>query len=714
MLAAAMTAVGMTGCSSEEPMMASGEATVHLSAAINTDIKVQSRATVDEIKESTLIWISNSKGVVRKYDGLSELPAEGIKLLSGNYVAEAWAGDSVPASFDDRYFTGREEFTLTRGDNKAVEIVCHIANVAVKVAYEDNIDEVLSDYTFTVGHSQGSLDFVGRDDRTGYFMMNSRDKDLEWTLTGTLNNGETFTRRGKIENAKRATLYAVTVKCPAQNTEIGGAYVTIDIDESAIEINDTVEIIGAPVVRGIGYNIAETIRTEKGAVGRRAVWISANGTLEGVVLTSDYFKTLFGISGNDFDLLLMTDETLRQQIKDAGIEYTTEYHEAEDVTTLKLNFTSAFTDVLPDGEYSFRIDAKDSNGKTGTATLSIFISDAPVTTAACVRTDIWATRALVAGDINKSDAVSPVMKYRARGTVQWTDAATEVNGSRMTAVITGLQPSTEYEYTAACDGYESPLVKTFTTEDAAQLPNSGFESWTADGKLWKMYAEGESMFWDSGNPAIKQYQTFLSGNPPTYPDSNMKHSGNYSACLNSINMVVKFAAGNMFIGEFLHTAGTNGVLGWGRAWTSRPAKLRGYVKYSPTAVTDTSNDYPALSKGDTDNGIIYIALLDGTTEVDNDGDGGCTGRSFPVIVNTKTKKVFDKNAANVIAYGELVFKQATAGDGMIEFEIPLTYRRTDVIPSNIMCTASASIGGDYFVGGRGSKMWIDDLELVYE
>ena len=51
---------------------------------------------------------------------------------------------------------------------------------------------------------------------------------------------------------------------------------------------------------------------------------------------------------------------------------------------------------------------------------------------------------------------------------------------------------------------------------------------------------------------------------------------------------------------------------------------------------------------------------------------------------------------------------------MIEFTINIEYRRTDVTPTYIMCTASASIGGDYFSGGDGSKMWLDDLELIYE
>ena len=82
-------------------------------------------------------------------------------------------------------------------------------------------------------------------------------------------------------------------------------------------------------------------------------------------------------------------------------------------------------------------------------------------------------------------------------------------------------------------------------------------------------------------------------------------------------------------------------------------------------------------------------------------------------MRTADSHLFDKDAANVIAYGEQVFTEATAGGGMIEFTIPLDYRRTDVLPTYIVLTASASKGGDYFCGGNGSTMWLDDLELVY-
>ena len=709
-LMAAMLATGVTACSSDEPIISEGEATLHLSTTVNSDVEVRSRATVDELKASAIIWISSPAGVVRKFNGAAEIPAAGIKLMSGNYVAEVWTGDSVPASFDDRYFKGREEFTLSRGDNKSVNVTCKIANVVVAANYDASVDEVLSNYTLTVSHSQGSLEYVGNTDQRGYFMMNSRDKDLHWVLTGTLNSGDTYTREGDIVDAKGATLYTLNIKCTPADTEIGGAYVTIDVDETAIDVENEIPIIPAPTIKGINFDISQEQRGEAGTFGRHSVWIQANGQLSGVTLASSYFATLFGAEVTDFDLIQMSDDVLRQAIIDAGITNTIEYHAVEDVTTMKLVFASAFMDALTDGQYSIVITATDGNGKSGTATFAINVSDAPVSTAACNDYDVWSMKATLSGEIIKAEAATnPVIKYRKYGSLAWTSVDATVDGNSFSATVTGLEPSTTYEYIAACDAYDSPVVETFTTDNVNQLPNSDFESWTKNGKLYWLYADGQDMFWDSGNPALQQYTSFLSGNPPTYPDSDTKHGGTYSACLNSINMVVKFAAGNMFVGEFIRTQGTNGVIGWGRPWTSRPVALKGWVKYSPATVNFESNDYPALKKGDTDNGIIYIALLDATMT-----DDGTSGKSYPVIINTATKQLLDKNAAQVIAYGELKFTEATAGSDMIAFEIPITYFRTDVKPSNIMVTASASIGGDYFVGGEGSKMWVDDLELVYE
>ncbi|CDE57257.1 putative uncharacterized protein [Prevotella sp. CAG:873] len=252
---------------------------------------------------------------------------------------------------------------------------------------------------------------------------------------------------------------------------------------------------------------------------------------------------------------------------------------------------------------------------------------------------------------------------------------------------------------------------TFTTEAAQQLVNGGFEGWTTAKAPYLMYAEGQEMWWDSGNHGSATMSKNI-----TTPDGDVKVEGNYSAKLASqfvgIGAIGKFAAGNAFVGKYIATEGTDGVLGWGRSFGSRPKALKGYIKYAPGTIQYIGDGAPSsIAKGDPDTGIIYIALLTNHTETYSSNNGSGT---YPVIVKTKKseRQLFDKNASNVIAYGEKVFAEATAGNGMVEFEIPLTYFKSDVKVSNIMIVCSASRYGDFFTGGV-STMWIDDFRLVY-
>lgn len=117
-----------------------------------------------------------------------------------------------------------------------------------------------------------------------------------------------------------------------------------------------------------------------------------------------------------------------------------------------------------------------------------------------------------------------------------------------------------------------------------------------------------------------------------------------------------------------------------------------------------------VQKGDTDKGKIYIVLTDETlqsTTFDN------VEYKFPFIIKTKGQaQLFDENASHIMGYGDMVWDASTSGDGLVEFTIPITYRK-DGMPSYVAIVASASYLGDYFIGGK-STMWLDDLELVYE
>ena len=131
-----------------------------------------------------------------------------------------------------------------------------------------------------------------------------------------------------------------------------------------------------------------------------------------------------------------------------------------------------------------------------------------------------------------------------------------------------------------------------------------------------------------------------------------------------IGSLGKLAAGNMYVGNYLRTDGSNGVLNFGKPFTQRPTRLKGYFKYTTVPINKTNSDLTALM-GQPDTCQIYIAL----------GDW-----SDPVEIRTKPsdRKVFDKNDPHVIAYAEI-----SSGESVPEytpFTLELEYRDTSRIP----------------------------------
>ncbi len=724
---ALLAAISVVACADDREIPGSGEGRVMLSTTINADVRPASRTSSDELKEqlseSFQLWISNPTGVVRKYQGLENVPADGVVLPSGKYVAEAWAGDSVSASWDKRWFKCYVPFDIQKGGSTAVDLNLKIANVVASIKYDESVDEVLSDYTFTISHDRGELTFIpDATPERGYFMMPSTDKDLSYTLTGhKTSDGTLFSRTGKVENVKPGYEYVFNVSAAGNPQEIGGGVLDIVIDESEIIIDSNIVIAIAPLVNGVGFNINQEqfFNMESGHI---SVYVSAATDLKSVIFTSDAFPRLLGISQPDFDYMYVREHTpaTLDDFSAAGLNFFYDHNADTDLTSLKVNFEEELLSGLPSGTYTFNIKATDAYDHTTDRTLTVTVSNDPL-----IPTPIggdsgiaFAHRCTVSAKITTKgnfDASTSHVEYRAatgnsvisKAVGEWLTAPCYVSGNLLCADLNDLNENTRYEFLFVTPDFTTEIDH-FTTEGTFTLPNGGFEETQGTAPVLLYTGDAANMFWDSGNHGSKTM-----GKDVTYPDTQYKHSGNQSLKLASqfvgLGSIGKFAAGNVFAGKYLATEGTDGVLGWGRDCEARPIALKGWVRYEPVAISHRQNNAPAeYVKGDMDRGIIYIAILDGSVDNEYSGD------HFPVIVKTKTTELFDKNRSDVLGYGELVLEGKTQGDGMVEFNIPIIYKdcrgRT---AKKIVLTASASKGGDYFTGGSGSNMWIDDLELVY-
>jgi hypothetical protein len=81
-------------------------------------------------------------------------------------------------------------------------------------------------------------------------------------------------------------------------------------------------------------------------------------------------------------------------------------------------------------------------------------------------------------------------------------------------------------------------------------------------------------------------------------------------------------------------------------------------------------------------------------------------------INTSKKQFVDvQNDKGIIAYGSLV--SSTTDPDYVKFTIPLEYRNGRT-PKYIVIVGAASRYGDYFTGGKGSVLKLDEFELVYD
>lgn len=305
-----------------------------------------------------------------------------------------------------------------------------------------------------------------------------------------------------------------------------------------------------------------------------------------------------------------------------------------------------------------------------------------------------ATSATLSGSIQSGK--QPIVEYKKANDNNWNalpSSAIEVNGTSFSASFSSLVPATAYQCRISIDG-TAGSVQTFSTTPATPLTDGSFDNWYKEGKLWNPWSAGGTSFWDTGNRGAITISE--SNSIPT--DETSSGSGQ-AALLESKYLTLKFAAGNIFTGSYLNTVGTNGVLSFGRPFTTFPSKLRVRYKYNSAIIDKVGDDNYSYLKGRPDSCHIYIALTDWNE---------------PLEIRTRVtdRQLFDKSDTHIIAYAELI--QGASVGTYQQVDLTLQYQYSNRRPRYIVVVASASKYGDFFTGGVGSKLWADNFELIYE
>lgn len=306
----------------------------------------------------------------------------------------------------------------------------------------------------------------------------------------------------------------------------------------------------------------------------------------------------------------------------------------------------------------------------------------------------WTMFALVSGTVQSAATGDTGFEYHDKKSTEWKYIAATRDGGKISAVITGLAPNTEYVYRARL-GDELATEAEFRTGIVANVENMGFEDWVQGGLTWYpgTSTTGDDNYWATGNPGV-------TGSPVNKP-SNTKpvgdaHSGKYAVQIQTVAVpFVQLAAGSIFTGWFkTNMSAPITSTKFSRPYVGRPTSLSFWYKYSPKII-NVAKDKPE-EKGKMDRCNIYIYLGDW------EGD----------LLSTQMNPADPSKTPGAIAYaGFSTDKEVTS---YTKQTMKLQYFDAERPVKRIIIVASSSVYGDFFTGGDGSTLLLDDLEFGWD
>lgn len=643
--------------------------------------------------------VLNAAGVVvRSCKDHRELESEPLKLPTGTYYIEATSGENVGYGFDKPFYQGRDTISITKGSVVSEEVVCKLANVKVSVEIDPSVNENFKDYKVVVSNtdSNSGLIFSSTDNtitNAGYFACTGK---LNWSLYLVNNNDILFDGdvNGAINNVKPREHYIIKVKVSNGGGADGASNITIVVDDSVNEQEHNFDISlnkkEKPKYSGVGFNLENEQLVPEGVIIPYQVNVDVKAGISKMIVRHASLAMANAGIPYSFNLLEVT-ALEKSTIHAAGLTWNDVAEGAENIV---LSFTNIIS-KLPLGTYKFDFLTTDKQYQAVGANFRFRVIPGVETTS--LNVEPWAKQAFLYGMWNTLEKPAGLgMEYKKVSESSWTQVTSgfTFEESKYSIKITNLEPSTNYVMRTFSAKETSNEIE-FTTEAADQISNMSFDTWYKSGKHWYANVSDSDFWWDSGNVGANT----LSEVNPTSPESSfvaVPGTGKQAVRMESKTVFGILAAGNIYLGKFGKTIGTSGAqISFGRPYTCRPLSLKGYYSYAPQTITKTKAPYDYLS-GQSDMCQIYVLLTD---------------KGSVYNVDTAEKTFIDiQNDPTIIAYGEKTTNSNT--NGYQVFDIPLVYR-SNRKPTHCVIVASASKYGDYFTGGVGSLLYIDEFEFTF-
>ncbi|MCM1501426.1 MAG: PCMD domain-containing protein [Bacteroidales bacterium] len=623
-----------------------------------------------------------------------------IEIAAGAYRVVAVSGDEgTEAAFDAPFYSGETDVNILPQRLNYADIVATLSNVMVTVSFDSSITDEFTGYSVLVSNSSDNgLNFSKEDgtlDKTGYLRA---DGTLKWTLTLVNSDGEEFVMKDTYTDVKAQQHYALKFAVGEKTDDTGYGAFKLIVDDSMTEkeydlVLDFDNSSLPQITTNEGFELVAQNYITVGNNDSRIFNFEASKGIRSLVITGDDAVMSKVAAWNE---LVDADDSMISALAAKGIK-------ASSVAYGSLSASVDVTDFIASlglGEYSMSFLLYDIKGHLAKVDFNFTVIsdvDADIVSAAP-----WAKFVVVEGKWFAQDAPAGLtFSYRKASDADWTsipETNVEMNVASRTysAVISSLDAETTYQVRAISAKDTETRYIEFTTEPAQVLYNMGFDDWWQDSGAWYPYLQdAQNPTWDTANGGTKMLSLY-----PTTPESEhlaVAGEGKRAARLESAYKM-KFAAGNIYTGKFgkviLSPMGAS--LDWGVEFSSRPVALKGYYDYSPAAVNYTNSPYDYM-KGQDDIAQIQVILTDWDA---------------PFNVDTGNKRFVDvQNDPAIIAYGTM---DCNRTDGYVEFTIPIVYRDVTRTPKYIVVVGAASKYGDYFTGGVGSLLYLDEFSFEYD